>query len=445
MRYDYDMLGNRVAPGQHGGRRALDPQRRHRASRVCAWDSRGHRFRTEYDALRRPTRRVPARAAPRAPSVLVGRTVLRRETRRAGPGRATTCAAGCVEPARPGRRRHQRRATTSRATCCARRASSRMTYSATLDWAGDASPLDARDRTTSRTRYDALEPPDPGDRAARHEPGARSTCSSRSYNEANLLEQVDAWLGERRACGTLDAATADLHAVDEHRLRRQGPADARSTTATASARPTPTTADDLRLTHLLTGCDAAPVPDDCPDAAPTGWPGCGVQDLHYTYDPVGNITHIRDDAQQTDLLPQHAGRAERRLHLRRALPADRGDRPRAPRPGRRRAVAALVRRRAARSACCTPATATRWGATSSATSTTPSATSWRCSTAAPTRRSRAGRATYAYDEPSLLEAGRDEQPADAARPRPATRTETYSTDGDGYDATATCCACRTCR
>jgi RHS repeat-associated protein len=26
---------------------------------------------------------------------------------------------------------------------------------------------------------------------------------------------------------------------------------------------------------------------------------CGLQNLHYTYDPVGNITHIRDDAQQT--------------------------------------------------------------------------------------------------------------------------------------------------
>src|SRR6185295_5116104 len=26
---------------------------------------------------------------------------------------------------------------------------------------------------------------------------------------------------------------------------------------------------------------------------------CGLQNLHYTYDPAGNITHIRDDAQQT--------------------------------------------------------------------------------------------------------------------------------------------------
>ena len=28
MRYDYDMLGNRIHSGQHGGRRALDAERR---------------------------------------------------------------------------------------------------------------------------------------------------------------------------------------------------------------------------------------------------------------------------------------------------------------------------------------------------------------------------------------------------------------------------------
>jgi hypothetical protein len=32
---------------------------------------------------------------------------------------------------------------------------------------------------------------------------------------------------------------------------------------------------------------------------PASGQACGVQNLHYTYDPVGNITHIQDDAQQT--------------------------------------------------------------------------------------------------------------------------------------------------
>ena len=51
--------------------------------------------------------------------------------------------------------------------------------------------------------------------------------------------------------------------------------------------------------HLLTRRDAVVFPGDCPEPPPSGWPGCQVQNLFYTYDPAGNITHIRDDAQQT--------------------------------------------------------------------------------------------------------------------------------------------------
>ncbi|HEX8116270.1 MAG TPA: RHS repeat-associated core domain-containing protein, partial [Pyrinomonadaceae bacterium] len=55
----------------------------------------------------------------------------------------------------------------------------------------------------------------------------------------------------------------------------------------------------FRLVRLLTRRDAAAFPDDCPQPPPAGWPGCQVQNLGYTYDPAGNITGIRDDAQQT--------------------------------------------------------------------------------------------------------------------------------------------------
>jgi hypothetical protein len=55
----------------------------------------------------------------------------------------------------------------------------------------------------------------------------------------------------------------------------------------------------FRLSHLLTQRDSIVFANDCPQPPPDGWPGCQVQNLHYTYDPVGNITHIRDDAQQT--------------------------------------------------------------------------------------------------------------------------------------------------
>ena len=56
----------------------------------------------------------------------------------------------------------------------------------------------------------------------------------------------------------------------------------------------------FRLIHLYTRRGSG-FPNDCagdPDAARPARP-CGVQNLHYTYDPVGNITHIQDDAQQT--------------------------------------------------------------------------------------------------------------------------------------------------
>ena len=69
----------------------------------------------------------------------------------------------------------------------------------------------------------------------------------------------------------------------------------------ATVQPRRTTYDPLtfRLVHLLTQRDAVAFPDDCPQPPPAGWPGCQVQNLFYTYDPAGNITDIRDDAQQT--------------------------------------------------------------------------------------------------------------------------------------------------
>src|SRR5262249_39576843 len=55
----------------------------------------------------------------------------------------------------------------------------------------------------------------------------------------------------------------------------------------------------FRLIHLLTCRSQIVFPDDCQQPTQSGWPGCQLQNLSYTYDPAGNITHIRDDAQQT--------------------------------------------------------------------------------------------------------------------------------------------------
>ncbi|CAH0353123.1 hypothetical protein AQB9606_03073 [Aquabacterium sp. CECT 9606] len=57
---------------------------------------------------------------------------------------------------------------------------------------------------------------------------------------------------------------------------------------------------NFRLTHLYTRRSAAKFPDDCISntaSQPRPQRPCGVQNLCYCYDPVGNITHIQDDAQ----------------------------------------------------------------------------------------------------------------------------------------------------
>src|SRR5262249_62263006 len=54
----------------------------------------------------------------------------------------------------------------------------------------------------------------------------------------------------------------------------------------------------FRLTQIVTRRNAATFPGDDPQPAVADWPGRYLQNLHYTYDPVGNFTDIQDDAQQ---------------------------------------------------------------------------------------------------------------------------------------------------
>ena len=57
--------------------------------------------------------------------------------------------------------------------------------------------------------------------------------------------------------------------------------------------------ETFRLTNLVTSRSASSFPGDCPQPPVAGWPGCQAQNLVFTYDPIGNITTIRDNAQQT--------------------------------------------------------------------------------------------------------------------------------------------------
>ena len=124
---------------------------------LYAWDSRGHRLRTAYDALRRPTGRSYGCATGDGPGGgLVERTVYG-EAQPDDAG-AATCAAGSYQVVRRRRRRHQRRPTTSRATRCAAAASWPRDYTAALDWSA-AVALEAEDVHEPPRRYDALNRP----------------------------------------------------------------------------------------------------------------------------------------------------------------------------------------------------------------------------------------------------------------------------------------------
>ena len=227
MRYDYDMLGNRIhqASMEAGERWMLNDVA---GKPIRAWDSRGSsRSAPTYDPLRRPdglVRDARAGAPSGWPSARVyGESQAERRS-------DATCAASVYQALRSGGRRHQRRATTSRATCCAASAAACRGLQ-DARWTGR--PNRAAGTPTPSPASTTLRRAQPPDVTAAPTPD--SSVIRPTYNEANLLERG----GRANLRGA--ATSADATFVDQHRLRRQGPAHSASTTATAPARPTTTT------------------------------------------------------------------------------------------------------------------------------------------------------------------------------------------------------------
>jgi RHS repeat-associated protein len=278
MRYDTDMLGNRIhqASMEAGERWTLN----HVVGKpIRTWDSRGHRFRSNYDLLRRPTDSFLGEGADA--ELLVGRIAYGEIRPDAAANNLRSKAVELFDQAgvvttddydfKGNLLRSQRQLA--------------QAYKTTLDWSA-AVPLEA-DAHESRIRYDALnrqtELTSPDNSIIRHR-----------YNEANLLERVDANLHGAVRDGepvwTPFVADIDYDAKGQRASIDYGNG------ARTTYRYDPLT---FRLVHLLTRRDAAVFPGDCLNPIRPNLPGCAAQNLHYTYDPAGNITHIRDDAQQT--------------------------------------------------------------------------------------------------------------------------------------------------
>ena len=155
-------------------------------------------------------------------------------------------------------------------------------YKSTANW--NQNPVLDGETFTYCTRYDALN------RVIQHiAPHSNSFETTLNilqpgYNEANLLATIDVWLQQAvEPTDLLTSSTASFHAITTLDYDEKGQ---RTAVAYGNGASTTYTYDKktFQLTHLLTTRSSD---------------NAQMQDLHYFYDSVGNITHIQDDAQQT--------------------------------------------------------------------------------------------------------------------------------------------------
>jgi RHS repeat-associated protein len=318
MRYAYDMLGNRIhqLSMEAGARWMLNDVA---GKPIRAWDSRGHNFTTAYDALRRPVeqtvRGTTSDSDPRTLNrdILIDKIEYGESPPNATPAEEAEAqrlnlrtriyrhfdSAGVATNARLDVNGNPTEAHDFKGNLLHSTRRLVTDYTAIPDWLLNPQ-LDAETFEGSR-RYDALNRPiqsiAPRSSLAR----AKRNVIQPVFNEANLLERMDVWLVRAAEPATLldpnteapspvGVANIDYDAKGQ-RLR----IDYKNGASTFYSYDPLT----FRVTQLFTRRNAAAFPGDDPQPPIAGWSGRHVQNLHYTYDPAGNITHIQDDSQQT--------------------------------------------------------------------------------------------------------------------------------------------------
>ena len=258
MRYEYDMLSTRLRQinMDAGTRWTLNNAV---GKLLLAWDSRSHRFRHEYDALHRPTN-LHVRTGGQ-PEIVAERIVY-------GEGQPNDLALNLR--GKPFRQFDEAGIVTNehydfKGNLLESTRRLLEDYKDEVNWA-QSPELEPRIFTTATT-YDAfnrrttLTTPD-------------NSVARPRYNEANLLESLAVNL-RGAAEPTAFVTFINYNAKGQRTIIDYG-----------NGAHTHYSYDPLtfRLIHLLTRRKQ--------DHAQ-------LQDLHYTFDPVGNITSIRDDAQET--------------------------------------------------------------------------------------------------------------------------------------------------
>jgi RHS repeat-associated protein len=256
MRYDYNLLGDPIhSSGMEAGERWMLNDIAGKA--VYGWDSRNHRLRRVYDARRRPIEVYLQDGGQ--PDLLVGKTIYGDGLPNAeannlrGKQYQSFDGAGVVTTGEYDFKGNL--LTSSRQLA--------VDYKATPDWSG-AVALEPEVFTTS-TSFDALNRP------------VTMTTPDNSvirphYNEANLLERVEVNLRGATTAGAF-VSNIDYNAKGQRERIEYGNGSA------TTYEYDPLTFRMRRL-RTLKGNQR-------------------LQNLFYTYDPAGNITRIRDGAQQT--------------------------------------------------------------------------------------------------------------------------------------------------
>jgi RHS repeat-associated protein len=273
MTYDYELLGNRLHQS------SMEAGQRWMLNNVAGkpiqmWDSRDHIFRTTYDALQRPTRLLVKTGSN--PEILTEKTIYGENHGEAKNLRGRIYLhydnAGVAT----------NEAFDFKGNLLSSTRQLVQDYKTIPDWSSN--PTLETEIFSSSSRYDALNRPIQLVAPHSDKPKTKLNVIRPGYNEANLLEQMDIWLGAATEPTTLlDPSSANFHAVTNINYNAKGQ---RTLIEYGNGAKTAYTYDEqtFRLMRLLTSRTKGASP---------------LQDLNYTYDPVGNITRIRDDAQQT--------------------------------------------------------------------------------------------------------------------------------------------------
>lgn len=299
MRYEYGRLGNRIRQASmEAGERWMLYEVTGRP--IYTWDSRSHRVRTVYDALRRPSSSLLS--VDGGEELLVGSTTYGES--RPSPetnnlrGRLAELRdqAGVVTSEAYDFKGNLLRSRRRLAEAVGPEGARVPAHRTTVDWSGEVEA--SAESYVGRTWYDALDRPVQLVPPHVDGPGGGVAVIRPIYDEAGLTRQVHLWLDRADdPPDRLDPDTADLAVVADVEYDAKGQ---RQRVRHGNGTVTRYRYDPLtfRMTGVSSRRDAAAFPDDCPEPRRPGWPGCDLQRLRYTHDPVGNVVSVRDGAQQ---------------------------------------------------------------------------------------------------------------------------------------------------